>query len=86
MPRMRFDPNNKSTAGDAVVSSSTVGYLWMIPYFTLGPALSFRWGFGKLFAFSLALLILFIVLGRVLCWQKRPAWRRFRADVSAIAP
>ena len=68
------DPNNESTAGDAVVSSSTVGYIWMIPYFTIGPVVSFTWGFPKLFAISAALLILFIVLGRVLCWQKRPAW------------
>lgn len=68
------DPGNKSSAGDAVVSASTVGYLWMIPYFTIGPALSYSWGFGKLFAFSVALLIFFVVLGRVLCWQKRPAW------------
>jgi len=69
-----IDPNNQSTAGDAVVSSSTVGYIWMIPYFTIGPALSFSWGFGKLFAFSAALLVLFVVLGRLLCWQQRPAW------------
>ena len=68
------DPNNESTAGDAVVSASTIGYLWMIPYFTIGPALSFSWGFAKLFAISFALLVVFIVLGRVLCWQKRPSW------------
>ena len=68
------DPNNESTAGDAVVSSSTIGYIWMIPYFTIGPIISFSWGFTKLFVFSFALLVFFIVLGRVLCWQKRPSW------------
>ena len=69
-----IDPSNRSTAGDAVVSSSTIGYIWMIPYFTLGPALSFQWGFGKLFGFSAALLALFIVLARFLSWHKTPAW------------
>ena len=69
-----IDPNNESTAGDAVVSASTVGYIWMIPYFTIGPAISFSWGFVPLFTLSAALLVLFIVLGRILCWQKRPAW------------
>lgn len=68
------DPNNESTAGEAIVSASTVGYLWMIPYFTIGPIISFSWGFTKLFVFSFALLVFFIVLGRVLCWQKRPSW------------
>jgi ESS family glutamate:Na+ symporter len=68
------DPNGESTAADAVAASATVGYLWMIPYFTIGPILSFKWGFGKLMIISVALLILFIVFGRIFCWQKRPAW------------
>lgn len=68
------DPNNESTAGDAVVAASTIGYIWMIPYFTIGPVISFTWGFSKLFAVSFALLIVFIVIGRIFFWQKRPAW------------
>lgn len=68
------DPNGESTASDAIASAATIGYLWMIPYFTIGPVVSFTWGFGKLMAVSVALLILFIVLGRIFFWQKRPAW------------
>jgi ESS family glutamate:Na+ symporter len=69
-----IDPDGKSSASDAIAASSTIGYLWMIPYFTIGPALSFSWGFGKLMAVSVALLVVFLVLGRVFFWQKRPSW------------
>lgn len=68
------DPNGDSTAADAIAASSTIGYLWMIPYFTIGPALSFSWSYWQLMAFSVALLVVFLILGRTLSWHKQPAW------------
>lgn len=70
------DPNGESTAADAIAASSTIGYLWMIPYFTIGPVVSFTWGYPMMMAVSVGLLIVFLVLGRMLCWQKRPAWEK----------
>ena len=69
------DPNGESSAADAIAAASTIGYLWMIPYFTIGPIVSFTWGFPKLFLISVLLLAGFILLGRLTCWRKEPAWK-----------
>ena len=68
------DPQGESTAADAIAASSTIGYLWMIPYFTLGPVVSFTWSFGLQLGIAVALLIVFLIIGRLIFWQKRPAW------------
>ena len=68
------DPQGESTAADAIAASSTIGYLWMIPYFTLGPVVSFTWSFGLQLGIAVALLIVFLLIGRLIFWQKRPAW------------
>ena len=74
------DPDGKSTAADSIAASSTLGYTFQIPYFTIIPILSFYWSFGTLFGVSLALLVLFIILGRIFFWQKEPAWKHQRVD------
>lgn len=68
------DPNGESVAAESIASGTTIGYLWAIPYYTIVPILSYTWGVGKLMVLSTALLIVFLAAGRLLCWQKIPAW------------
>lgn len=70
------DPENKSTAGDFVVAGSTIGYLWMIPYFTIGPVVSFTWSFGLQIGIAAGLMLLFFLLARFTRWEKTPGWKR----------
>lgn len=70
------DPEGKSTAGDFIVTGSTIGYIWMIPYFTIGPVVSFTWSFGLQIGIAAGLMLLFFILARLTHWQKSPAWER----------
>ncbi len=39
------------------------------------PSFPLRGGFPKLFLISVLLLAGFILLGRLTCWRKEPAWK-----------
>lgn len=66
------DPNFETTAAEAIAASSTLGYSFMLPYLMFGPILSYTWGGPKLMAFSIGLLIFFLILARGFFWRKTP--------------
>ncbi len=66
-----IDPNLKTSAAGCIAAASVIGYTVSMPFLALSPALSYSLSPLTFISGSTAILLVFIIAGRMFFWQKK---------------